>query len=303
VFTRFDNADAWRLGTAMVATKRSLPVTIDIRHHGQQLFHAARPGTTAENDTRIQRKVNVVNRFATAASYLVGRRLAATGTGLAEAPGGFLEGGEEGLGGGVVDHCLRDAQREHQAGADLPAFVAYPHRGQSSGVRVHRGRAQPSAPALHPRLPFPSPIRTPPRPARRDARLTRRSHHPRERLSPFRDRPRWSNGSRSGRDKRWSRHERNSLASTLGRPGADSLIQTLTTQSKTCHPNRRRSILRWAVSELDLERQDRFVRRRVETEPIHRVNGGSLPFDLAATGVAIFSRRTATRSAACSPKR
>jgi uncharacterized protein (UPF0303 family) len=85
VFTRFDNADAWRLGSAMVAAaiERALPVTIDIRRHGQQLFHAALPGTTAENDAWIDRKVNVVNRFA-AASYLVGRRLAARGRALNE---------------------------------------------------------------------------------------------------------------------------------------------------------------------------------------------------------------------------
>ena len=88
VFTRFDNADAWRLGSAMVAaaTERSLPVTIDIRRHGHQLFHAALPGTTPENDAWIERKVNVVNRFAHA-SYLVGRRLAASGTALDEALG------------------------------------------------------------------------------------------------------------------------------------------------------------------------------------------------------------------------
>ena len=88
VFTRFDNGDAWRLGSAMVAAaiERALPVTIDIRRHGQQLFHAALPGTTAENDAWIERKVNVVNRFAVA-SYLVGRRLAARGTVLDEALG------------------------------------------------------------------------------------------------------------------------------------------------------------------------------------------------------------------------
>jgi len=85
VFTRFDNADAWRLGSAMVAAamERELPVTIDIRRHGQQLFHVALPGTTAENDSWIERKVNVVNRFSTA-SYLVGRRLAARGRALDE---------------------------------------------------------------------------------------------------------------------------------------------------------------------------------------------------------------------------
>ena len=88
VFTRFDNTDAWQLGSAMVAaaTERKLPITIDIRRHGHQLFHAALPGTTAENDSWIDRKVNVVNRFA-AASYLVGRRLAANGTPLDEALG------------------------------------------------------------------------------------------------------------------------------------------------------------------------------------------------------------------------
>ena len=88
VFTRFDNADAWQLGSAMVAaaTERKLPITIDIRRHGHQLFHAALPGTTAENDSWIDRKVNVVNRFG-AASYLVGRRLAASETELDEALG------------------------------------------------------------------------------------------------------------------------------------------------------------------------------------------------------------------------
>jgi uncharacterized protein (UPF0303 family) len=88
VFTRFDNADAWRLGSAMVraAIEQMLPVTVDIRRHGQQLFHAALPGTTAENDSWIERKVNVVNRFGEA-SYLVGRRLAVRGTALDEALG------------------------------------------------------------------------------------------------------------------------------------------------------------------------------------------------------------------------
>lgn len=88
VFSRFDNIDAWRLGSAMVAaaTERSLPIAIDIRRHGQQLFHVGLQGTTAENDSWIERKVNVVNRFA-ASSYLVGRRLAASGTALDEALG------------------------------------------------------------------------------------------------------------------------------------------------------------------------------------------------------------------------
>jgi uncharacterized protein (UPF0303 family) len=88
VFARFDNTDALRLGNAMVAAavERSLPITIDIRRSGHQLFHVALPGTTSENDSWIERKVNVVNRFA-AASYLVGRRLAAEGSALDEEMG------------------------------------------------------------------------------------------------------------------------------------------------------------------------------------------------------------------------
>jgi uncharacterized protein (UPF0303 family) len=75
VFTRFDNDDAWRLGCLLVelAQERSLAVTVDIRRGPQQLFHAAMPGTTPDNDSWIERKVRVVERFG-ASSYLVGLR-------------------------------------------------------------------------------------------------------------------------------------------------------------------------------------------------------------------------------------
>ncbi|GAB1640446.1 heme-degrading domain-containing protein [Krasilnikovia sp. MM14-A1259] len=88
VFTRFDNADAWRLGCRLVdlATARGLPVAVDIRRGPQQLFHAALPGSSADNDAWIRRKVRVVYRFA-ASSYLVGRRLAAKGVALDAAYG------------------------------------------------------------------------------------------------------------------------------------------------------------------------------------------------------------------------
>jgi uncharacterized protein (UPF0303 family) len=79
-FTRFDNHDAWVLGSRLVelATTRELAVTIDIRRHGQLLFHAALPGTTPENDSWIERKIRVVDRFA-ASSLLVRLRLAESG--------------------------------------------------------------------------------------------------------------------------------------------------------------------------------------------------------------------------------
>jgi uncharacterized protein (UPF0303 family) len=80
IFDRFDNTDAWRLGSRLVelATERSLPIAVDIRRGTQQLFHAALPGSTADNDAWIVRKVRVVERFG-ASSFLVGRRLAADG--------------------------------------------------------------------------------------------------------------------------------------------------------------------------------------------------------------------------------
>jgi uncharacterized protein (UPF0303 family) len=88
VFTRFDNADAWQLGCLLVdlATGRDLPIAVDIRRGTQQLFHAALPGSTADNDDWIDRKVRVVQRYG-ASSYLVGRRLAGKGQVLGPALG------------------------------------------------------------------------------------------------------------------------------------------------------------------------------------------------------------------------
>lgn len=79
-FERFDNADAWALGCLLVdlATRRDLPVVVDIRRGTQQLFHAALPGSVPDNDVWIERKVRVVYRYG-ASSYLVGQRLAAKG--------------------------------------------------------------------------------------------------------------------------------------------------------------------------------------------------------------------------------
>jgi uncharacterized protein (UPF0303 family) len=80
-FATFTNDDAWELGSLLVrlATERALPVTVDVRRGAQQLFHAARPGTTADNDSWVERKVRVVERFGTS-SYLQGLRARAKGT-------------------------------------------------------------------------------------------------------------------------------------------------------------------------------------------------------------------------------
>ena len=71
-FGRFDNTDAWRLGSLLVemAAERGLPVAIDIRRGTQQLFHAALPGSTADNDAWIERKNRVVRRFGHSSYYM-----------------------------------------------------------------------------------------------------------------------------------------------------------------------------------------------------------------------------------------
>jgi len=85
-FATFTNDDAWELGCLLVrlAAERGLAVTVDVRRGTQQLFHAARPGTTADNDSWVARKVRVVERFGTS-SYLQGLRARARGTTFAEA--------------------------------------------------------------------------------------------------------------------------------------------------------------------------------------------------------------------------
>ncbi|MFJ7078092.1 heme-degrading domain-containing protein [Streptomyces sp. NPDC098781] len=81
VFPRFTYEDAWALGSLLVemARERQAPVAIDIHRAGQQLFHAALPGSTPDNDAWIARKRRVVERYGTS-SYIVGARSRAKGT-------------------------------------------------------------------------------------------------------------------------------------------------------------------------------------------------------------------------------
>jgi uncharacterized protein (UPF0303 family) len=70
--TRFDNDDAWALGVAIVeeARRDGAGVVVDIERGGQQLFHAALPGTAPDNDSWIVRKGNVVRRFGHSSLYV-----------------------------------------------------------------------------------------------------------------------------------------------------------------------------------------------------------------------------------------
>ncbi|WP_374653026.1 heme-degrading domain-containing protein [Dongia sp.] len=80
IFPRFDNETAIALGMLLLslARERTLPVVIDITRAGQQLFHAALPGSSADNDEWIKRKVATVMRFGHS-SYYMGRSCAAKG--------------------------------------------------------------------------------------------------------------------------------------------------------------------------------------------------------------------------------
>jgi uncharacterized protein (UPF0303 family) len=64
-FPSFGVDDAWRLGSTIrrLAVERNLGVAIDVRIGEQQVFHTALPGTTADNDDWIARKVALVRRF------------------------------------------------------------------------------------------------------------------------------------------------------------------------------------------------------------------------------------------------
>ena len=71
-FSGFTNDDAWDLGSALVAVARrdGAPVAVDVSRHGHQLFHAALPGTSPDNDSWIERKTRVVHRFGHSSLYV-----------------------------------------------------------------------------------------------------------------------------------------------------------------------------------------------------------------------------------------
>ena len=62
---RFGHDEAWWLGSALVDRCRSqhFPVTILIWLGEQRVFHAAMPGTSADNDSWAERKARVVAHF------------------------------------------------------------------------------------------------------------------------------------------------------------------------------------------------------------------------------------------------
>lgn len=87
-FAKFDEADAWALGSRMraAAEARKLPLVVDIRVAGRPLFYAALPGTTPENPDWVRRKIATVMRFHKS-SYRVGREYESKGQKFDESRG------------------------------------------------------------------------------------------------------------------------------------------------------------------------------------------------------------------------
>ncbi|MBN1452566.1 MAG: heme-degrading domain-containing protein [Anaerolineales bacterium] len=85
-FSSFNEESAWQLGQRLVkrAIQENLPITIDIMRGEQQLFHASRPGTSADNDEWVKRKVRLVYRFAHSSFYM-GQLLKSMGKTIEEA--------------------------------------------------------------------------------------------------------------------------------------------------------------------------------------------------------------------------
>ena len=84
-FNNFNEDTAWEIGCWLVehAIQNELPITIDIRRGEHQLFHASRPGTSADNDGWVKRKVRLVNRFGHS-SFYIGQLLKSEGKSIEE---------------------------------------------------------------------------------------------------------------------------------------------------------------------------------------------------------------------------
>ena len=85
-FAHFTFDDAYAIGVDLVETARKNGLKIAIEVNGQQLFHAALPGTSPDNDQWIVRKSRIVGHFFTS-SYYVAKLLESQGRSIEEAYG------------------------------------------------------------------------------------------------------------------------------------------------------------------------------------------------------------------------
>ncbi|MFD5825386.1 heme-degrading domain-containing protein [Lentzea sp. NPDC060358] len=82
-FARFGNDVAIELGLHLLdaAREQGLPIAISVQRNGHRLFHASLPGTSPDNDSWLERKARVVERFGHSSFYV--------GTALREKGGAF----------------------------------------------------------------------------------------------------------------------------------------------------------------------------------------------------------------------
>ncbi len=100
ILPSFDETIACRLGAALVnlAQVRNLPVVINIRSANRTFFHAALPGSSANNDAWARRKSNLTLQMGRA-SLIIGMKNAERGRTLATE--GLLEADYADHGGAV----------------------------------------------------------------------------------------------------------------------------------------------------------------------------------------------------------
>ena len=87
-FPAFGYEDAYRLGSALMARAAAddLRITVAMSFGEQRVFHAARPGTPADNDDWLARKFRVVARY-NAPSFLISTKYRARGLDFNEVTG------------------------------------------------------------------------------------------------------------------------------------------------------------------------------------------------------------------------
>ncbi len=80
VFDSFGHDDAWDLGSLVVGIGRARELTMAcaIDLEGQRVFQAGLPGSSAENDSWMNRKIRAVREFGEA-SFAIGRRIEVSG--------------------------------------------------------------------------------------------------------------------------------------------------------------------------------------------------------------------------------
>ena len=108
-FAKFDFDDALAIGLDLVDTARreKLAITIDVTVGGQQLFHAALPGTSPDNDRWVARKKRVAMHFFKS-SFAIAKELEAKGRTLEQTYG--LPVADYAASGGAVPVVLKGGE-------------------------------------------------------------------------------------------------------------------------------------------------------------------------------------------------